>query len=210
MPDGFWVSLVVQVAIAAGTIGACIVGVFGASLKARFLPPQLKLALDQDGGSPSPVLITAPDGSSRTERSRWYHVRVTNERRISPVSSVQVYLLSIAIKDAAGEFKIKWVGEMPLRWQHQEVHSPRRSIGPTGCIDLCSVIKGKWVELHPFVELFALERIYRDVCDLVVTVQARGLEADSAPLRLRIAWNGQWSDDEATMKSHMVVQEYRA
>jgi len=44
-------------------------------------------------------------------------------------------------------------------------------------------------------------------CDLIVTLQARGLEADSELLRVRLRWTGGWSDNIEKMKDFMKVEE---
>jgi hypothetical protein len=41
---------------------------------------------------------------------------------------------------------------------------------------------------------------------LFLTLQARGVEAESNSLRLEISWDGKWSDAEAEMKRHLVVK----
>ncbi len=54
-------------------------------------PPKLVLNLENDRGVKAPVILTAPDGSTREAMSRWYHVRVDNKRRWSPATQVQVF-----------------------------------------------------------------------------------------------------------------------
>lgn len=39
-----------------------------------------------------------------------------------------------------------------------------------------------------------LQRHGAGACTFIITVQARGAEADSAPVRLKIAWDGSWHD----------------
>jgi hypothetical protein len=84
------------VAIAVGTIGAVVVALFGGWLRARLVPPKLALRLVDDRGRETPVLLTAPNGDIRKTVGRWYHLRVVNERRWSPVTEVQVFLLIVS------------------------------------------------------------------------------------------------------------------
>lgn len=77
----FWMSWIVQVAIAVGTISAVLVALFGGWLRGRLAPPRLTLRLENADGVKTPVSLTAPDGSTRETMGRWYHVRVFNERR---------------------------------------------------------------------------------------------------------------------------------
>ena len=73
--------------------------------------------------------------------------------------------------------------------------------------DLCSVVEGKWLELQPLFNSFALDAKRDTACKLLVTLQARGVEADSNLLRVKISWDGKWSDDAGEMAHHMVVEE---
>jgi hypothetical protein len=98
-----------------------------------------------------------------------------------------------------------WVGEIPMRWAHQEVNPLVRDIGHPFDCDLCSVVKEKWVELHPLVVPHALTARRREACSLIVTLQARGLEADSNLARVKIAWDGRWADGAEEMTRHMSV-----
>ena len=84
-------------------------------MRGHLVPPKLILKLKNTEGSMTPVTLTEPDGSTSETRGRWYHVRVSNERRWSPCTQVQVFLLRVEEPDAAGVFKMKWAGEIPIR-----------------------------------------------------------------------------------------------
>ena len=202
----FWLSLIAQVAIAVGTIAAVIVALFGGWLRARFAPPKLTLRLETNDGVKIPVNLTAPDGNTRQTEGRWYHLRVENERRWSPATQVQVFLLRIEEPDAAGEDRLTWIGEMPMRWRHQEIHPRVRTIGYPADCDLCSVIKEKWLELNLLITPSEINAKRRDACRLTLTLQARGMESDSNLLRVQIAWDGKWANDDKEMAQHMVVK----
>ena len=202
----FWMGWIVQVAIAVGTISAVLVALFGGWLRGRLAPPRLMLKLENADGVKTPVSLKAPDGSTRETMGRWYHVRVSNERRWSPATQVQVFLLRVEEPDAAGEFKVTWLGEIPIRWRDQEIKPLVRTIGHADDCDLCSVVEEKWLELHPLVIPHALDARRRTSCRLIVTLQARGVEADSNLLRVEIAWDGKWSEDADEMAHHMVVK----
>lgn len=203
----FWLDWVVQVATAVGTIAAVVVALFGDWLRTRFAPPKLILKLQNELGiKVDPTILTAPDGSTREAASRWYHVRVENGRRWSSATQVQVFLLRVEEPDAAREYKLMWFGEIPIRWRYQEINPLIRSIGYPADCDLCSVVKGKWLELHPIITPLELTARRREASHLILTLQARGLEGDSNLLRVRIDWDGQWADDTQEMAAHMVVK----
>jgi hypothetical protein len=202
----FWLNWVAQVAIAVGTIAVVVVALFGDRLRARFAPPKLILTLENDRGVKTPVTLTGSDGNTSETVGRWYHLRVINERREwSPAKQVQVFLLRVEEPDAAGEYKNTWVGEIPMRWAHQELSPLFRTVGYPVLCDLCSVVRDSWIELHPLVVPFALNAKRKGGCNLLVTLQARGVEADSNLVRVKIAWDGKWADDADEMTRHMTI-----
>jgi hypothetical protein len=205
----FWMSWIAQVAIAAGSISAVIVALFGNWLRARLFPPKLALSLQNPRGTRSPAILKTPDGDQRQEDSRWYHVLVENHRRlVSPATQVQVFLIRVEEPDATGENKIVWSEQIPLTWRHQEVHPIARTIGYAADCNLCNAVKGKWLELTPIAAPFALKvrRRLGESCRFTVTLQARSVETDSNLLRIEIAWDGQWADDSDEMARHLVVK----
>ena len=134
-------------------------------------------------------------------------MRVSNERRWSPCTQVQVFLLRVEEPDAAGVFKVKWLGEIPIRWRNQEIKPLVQTIGRVEDGDLCSVVKEKGFALQPLFNSYALDASRDTACQLIATLQARGVETDSNLLRVKISWDGKWSDDAGEMAHHMVVEE---
>ncbi len=202
----FWWNWGVQFGIAAGTIGAVVLALFGDWIRSRLAPARLSLAYENASkGVKTPVTLTSPDGSVRTEEGRYYYLRVHNARRWVPVTGVQVFLLRLEERDPAGRMQPAWIGEVPMRWRDQEVHPLARTIGAPAECDLCAVIKGKWIELQTLIAPLALERQRRGACHIVLTLQARGVETDSNLLRIEIAWDGLWADDSEDMARHLVV-----
>ncbi|MFZ3091218.1 MAG: hypothetical protein WA240_11425 [Nitrospirota bacterium] len=106
-----------------------------------------------------------------------------------------------------GELKISWSGEIPIQWMHQQIHPLARTIGPAANCDLCSVVKGKWVQLHPLIVPNNLAAVRREPTTMVVSLQARANEGESAITRFQISWDGKWDDGETEMARHLVVRE---
>jgi hypothetical protein len=40
-----------------------------------------------------------------------------------------------------------------------------------------------------------------------MTLQGKGIEADTTPRRLEISWDGQWADETKQMVHHFVIKE---
>jgi len=72
---------------------------------------------------------------------------------------------------------------------------------------LCHVVKDPaQVRLSPIVKGQVFDKIVGRFSRLVFTLEARGVEKDSDPLRVEVSWNGQWSDDRDTMMRNFVVR----
>lgn len=206
--EQFWWNWWVNLAVAAGTLAAVVVALFGEWLRARMFRPKLALALDNPLGVPTPIQLTSPNGESRMEAGRFYHVRVSNSARWPAATQVQVNLLRIEEPGPDGAWQMKWAGEVPLGWSLQEIRPLTRVIGPPALCDLCSVVKGKWVELHPVIVPHNLADLARrrEKVQMIVTLQAQAAEANSDLVRIQIAWNGGWEDGEAEMAKHLVIR----
>jgi hypothetical protein len=170
--------------------------------------PKLVIELEHSLGIPTPVQLTSPNGESRMEAGRFYYVRVSNPARWPAATQVQVNLLRIETLGPDGAWQIKWAGEVPLRWSLQEIHPLTRVIGPPANCDLCSVVKDKWLELHPLITPHNLAPFAqrRDRLQMIVTLQAQAAEVASDLVRIEFAWDGGWEDGEAEMARHLIIR----
>lgn len=207
-PDSqFWWNWWVQLAVAVGTFAAVFVALFGDWVKSKFFRPNLLLSLVSPKGSLTTATLQSPSGETRSEQARYYHVRVANQKNWPTATQLQIYLTRLEEFGPDGEPIIKWSGDIPLRWKFQEIHPLVRTIGPAADCDLCSVVKGKWIELHPLVVPNNLQAHRAGKADFVVSLQARSNEGESKIHRFRISWDGQWHDGENEMANHLVVKE---
>lgn len=209
LPDGFWWNWSAAAASAVATFSAVLVALFGQAFRDKFFPPQLSCRLLSADGERTTVQLTWPeDGVSRarSEEARYYHLQISNGRRWSPAREVQVVLLQVEEPGADGRLHVTWTGAAPFSWRHQEVHSALRTIGPAADADLCNVVKGKWLALNLMVHPFNLESRRAKACNLVLSIRAQGNEADSPVVRVKISWNGQWSDGALEMRRHLTVE----
>jgi hypothetical protein len=209
MPDvatQFWMNWWIQLAVGIGTIGAVLVALFAQGFRAKFFPPQLSLNIhDPEGEREIARLVSQEHPEGRAENARYYRLRVTNRRRWSPANQVQVVLLKVEMPGADMRFSATWVGDLPLAWTHQELFPTLRTIGPDAHVDLCSVIKDKWLSLHPLIVPHNFTVLYRQPVRLILSVQVKSNECDSSILRLLVAWDGQWHDGATEMRRHLTV-----
>jgi len=198
----FWWNWWVSLGVAGGTLLTVAVALFGDLIRRRFFPPILRMQLLRKAGE----LTKFTSG----EPVRYYHLRVVNERRWSPASDVQVFLTRVEEPGPNGELQVTWLGEVPLRWRHQEVVPLTRSIGPSADTDLCSVAPNDGLRLMPLIVPNSLEARRQRTCKLVTSLQARSIEGDSEVVRVEIAWDGAWEAGEAEMQRHLVVRQLLA
>ncbi len=115
-------------------------------------------------------------------------------------------LLQVQERAANGEFQITWTGAIPLGWRHQNLYPLSRTIGASADVDLCSVVKDKWLQIHPLVEPLNLEIRRRQASTFRLMLQAQGSEAESPIVQIQVAWDGQWHDGAQEMRKHLIVE----
>ena len=207
----FWV----RVAAVVATLLAVVAALFRDWFQARVFPPKLVLCQDPRGVRQRPEqshLII--DGKQHPTPSRWYHVKVKNERRLTPATDTQVVLQEIGIPNAAGTYVWQSAGDIPLGVRHENLLRPGRIVGRPLEFDLCNVYQrsGAEAEKPPLFGLCVpvpvndvpLQRT--ESFRMALSLLARSVEADSEPLKLEIVWNGQWSDETEQMANNLVIR----
>jgi hypothetical protein len=168
-----WATLSAAIA----TSFAAFVALFLRELRASLRPPKLEMQLSRENGlsvtshlySPGQVRLL----DYREERSRYYHLKVSNRRRKAnavhaPGGETKV-VGTLAEADLCSVVRDKWLA----------LH----------------------VKLVPN-DLKVRYELGEDMpVDIIVTVQARGNEVDSEERRWRIYWDGQWEYGDVEMQS---------
>ena len=215
----FWWNWWVQVAVAVGTIGAVFVALCGKAIRSKSLLPQLKLTVRSKTGEKTPRIIEhLPNGTVRYEESRYYHLTISNSRADwAPAEDVAAILVGIETKDSAGEYRLAWEGEVPMRWRNQEFVPPTRRIGPKGDCDLCCIGKESGFSLLILFPLTSLTTTAKNAVNtrdikgaytIVVRLLARcSNQATPVTFRFELAWSGKWEDGDTEMGREMVVTE---
>lgn len=205
--------LLIDGLVAAGTIGAVIVALYGR----KFYPPRLRIELVSCDGELTSVPIGTPDPdtgellNARIEAARYYRLRVRNKRRWSPATGTRLFLLQVDQQDAAGNFTPVWASDVPIVWKHTAFLGPARTVGPDAEADLFTIVRGKWLELKLLANPNNLQTRFRDGIKLELLVQAKSTERDSPLARVQVVWDGKWTDGAEEMRSHVVfdVREER-
>jgi hypothetical protein len=172
---------------------------------------KLVLAIANVLGERQQVQLQPPTGPARTEDARFYHLRVSNPSGWPKATEVQVFLVRIEEPGPDGQLQLKWASEIPVKWKYQEIQPLSRTVGPYADADLCSVIRGKWVQLHPLIlpnnlADFAIRRV---PFSMVLSFQVRSAEASSPIQKIQLSWSGQWHDGENEMANHLVIRQLK-
>ncbi|MGA2327057.1 MAG: hypothetical protein ABSH05_12315 [Bryobacteraceae bacterium] len=200
----FWWNWWVSLAVAAGTLLAVVVAIFGEKLRAKFFPPRLSLRFICPEGEGT--TLTRKDSGEVADDVRYYHLRVSNERRWSAAREVQVFLTRVEEPGPNGDLHVVWAGEVPIRWRDQEVVPLLRTIGADADCDLCRVGRNTGLSLMPLISPNNLNAHHQGSCRLVASLQARSNETDSEVARIEISWDGSWEHGDMEMKRHLAVR----
>jgi hypothetical protein len=202
--------IILETAIAVGTIGAVIVALFGQAFRSKFFPPKVSVSLSNEDGELTKLQIALPGDSSdslRIKDARFYHLRVSNARRWSPATDTRVVLIRLEEPGPDGRLQVRWTGDIPLAWRHKEVFPIYRTVGPDAYVDLCCVVDGEYFQLQTLIPPYALNPVRREPTTMVVSLQAQSTQANSAPLRLRICWDGKFDKGTEEMRSHLTITQ---
>lgn len=200
-----------DVLTAVGTVGAVVVALFGYFLPKLF-PPKLRIAIADAKGVHQAVRLIEQGGAiparARDAVARYYHVRVSNERRWTKAHNVQVMLLRIEQETTAGWVETWAGGGIPLIWQHQDMLGSVRNVGPPGYADLFNVLHNvgaQALQLTPKFGPLGVQLKFEQ-CVLRLTLQAQSDEADSRHLVLIARWDGKWQDGATEMAQHLRLE----
>lgn len=115
--------------------------------------------------------------------------------------------------DPGGRPTTVWTGEIPLGWEHAAIHPASRTLGRPARADFAVAAqdptevseRGNQLHLMPVIEPNNFQRSYYTGTQFWVTVIATSNETDSLPLRLEVAWDGQWNAGESEMGQHLKI-----
>lgn len=170
------------------------------------LPPRLRLELLSDEGEKHEKKV---EGRSGNVSYRYYHLRVSNDRRRwLPAENVQVHLIRIEEPGPDGSPEVVWSSDVPMRWRDQEFYPVAQTIGRATDSDLCCVNEDKWFTLLPLFTPYSLEKIIvkRTGFRLAASFQAKSDKVDSPITRVEIAWDGVWESGDKEMKRHLKIK----
>lgn len=195
----FWYMLC-QCVLALGTIFLAIVALWGHIIRLRWFGPKLHLTLKNPKGEVSMF----SDGVV----SRYFHLRVWNERRATPAHNIRVVIKSIYQPSADGTMsQTPLSGPLQLAWRFQGSNPQFQTIGAESICDLGYLRKGEDFKLSTFIHHISFDPIVKKGQKIIAALVALSDEGESNELKLGISWDGKWCDDSDEFVKHMVVKE---
>jgi hypothetical protein len=163
----FWLNWWVQLLIGLSTLAAVLVALFGSWIRYKVYPPKLRIRLLSRDGEEADTQFQMPIDTGGgaiiyngnvppiPAKSRWYHIHVSNDRRWAEATDVQVLLKRLEELDAAGQFKVKWAGDIPLSWRnmHNLNAGVTKVIGYPEDADLVALFSNGAKTTEPFLQL---------------------------------------------------------
>jgi hypothetical protein len=197
---------------AIGTLLVAIAAIYGDRIRGFLFSPDLRVSLYDPRGEFSPQRFKTVENGVPVEsirKTRWYHVQISNDKRFAVAHEVQVLIATLEKSGPNGlPMPTYAAGQLPLRWQHQEVYpAATRTIGRPERADPLYVTETKELALTPLFFPSSLQVTYRGRTTLWITIFAGSIETDSKPLRLQVAWDGEWDPGEAEMAQHLIITE---
>jgi len=194
-----------QFVVAFATFTAVAVALWGDRLKQKFgLGPELVLTLlDPEGELTkawiAPLLMGIPE--------RYYHLKVSNRHRWAPANNVRVLLTRLEKPAADGGLTNQALsGPLRLMWRFPEAHPQYPVVGPDHICDLGRLRQEGEFLLSTYVTPNNFAGSVKANQRMRVEIKAVADNAESEPLTVDIAWDGEWSDDTPTMATHLVVK----
>jgi hypothetical protein len=196
---------------AVGTWLVFVAAIWGERIRTWLFKPNLRVELVSSIGTlTTETIIDTRQGTQYDRPARYYNVSVVNPRRWPIATDVQIMMTRLETLSPSGTPTTAWTGEIPLQWVHQELHPLLRKVGRHAFADLAVVVNDttvgqKQLHLLPLMKPNNFERSYYTTTRIWVTVMATANEIDSPPLRLEIAWDGQWNAGDSEMARHLVI-----
>ena len=195
----FWY-MVCQWALVFVTLTLAIVALWGHIIRERWFGPKLKIALKNTKGEISKF----SDGVI----SRYFHLRVFNERRTAPAHNVRVVIKAIFRPKADGTMCLAPLsGPIQLAWQFQGSNPQFQTIGAESTCDLGFLRKNEPFRLSALYSSISFNGTVKKGEKIIVELAAFADEIESNMLKIEIAWDGIWSDDSDELIKHLVVKQ---
>ncbi|MFI5387596.1 MAG: hypothetical protein ACHQ50_15925 [Fimbriimonadales bacterium] len=178
--------------------------IYGERIRAAVLRPKLKLQLVNSIGELTTQIEQTDQAPAKSILARYFHMRLTNERRFPVAHEVEVLLTKLEDRGADGNPRAIYEDDIPFSWKYG-LYDRFRTIGHAtrATADLLFVREDR-------LQLLAhapnnLGATMLGETHIWITAVARGLEGESNPLRIKVDWDGHWDRGDAEMQRHLKI-----
>lgn len=195
--------VITQVLIAIGTVGVCILAIWGDKIRSHIAGPKLEFELHDPEGDP-----TERQNGTRTI---YYHVKIKNKRHWAPARRVRILCNSISRKPLSrGSFvQEPLVIPVQLTWAFPTFHELLPTIVKEDVCDLGYLDEGSdqfKLSLYVYPNNFR-GFINADETMRVSLIATADNFTSKSPYVLEISWDGKWSPYLDDMQKHLVIKE---
>ena len=194
--------LVIQSAVAVGTILVAVSAIWGERLRSWFAGPKLDVKLKDPRG----YVIRLANG----DRAIYYHIQVENRRRWAPAKRVRVLCTGVSKRGAGGRFvQQPWIIPLQLTWAFPQFHELLPNIPAEDVCDLGFVNEKRsafdlstYVRPNDFSGSISAHEAMR-----VTLIPSADNFTPKSPYVLEVSWDGKWSDNLEEMRKHLLIEE---
>lgn len=202
--DQFIVQTIIQLLSVLAAFLLAVIAIWGSIIKSKLSGPRLKLSLYDPGGE----RINTTGGTP----TRYYHLRVENERRSSPAKNVRIVLTKLVRQieqNGSALYSGELSGPVQFIWQHMGSVPQYPIVGPSMNCDLGCLMKDKHFALTLLFIPNNVDPIILPGQKIQIEALAISDETESNSLILEISWNGLWTEEKNEIVSHMVINEIK-
>lgn len=202
MPEAERIDIIINIAVAVGTLLVAVLAIWGDWFKKIFASPKLSVRLRSQRGNPTKF----SDGRNVI----YYHLEIENKRNWALAKGVQVMISGAWKRIADGSYKAEvMAAEIPLTWAFPQFSPINPSIRDSKVCDFGFLIEG--AEYFTPSTYFVPNNFpgYVGKGESVrygIEIQAENFRSIE-PYVVEVSWDGSWDKDLDAMERHLVVRE---
>jgi hypothetical protein len=194
-------SLLVRAFGVAATFAAVIVAIWGERIRQIWNKPRLKVSLNE------PAFNVTVSGI----RGWYYLIRVANSKPSTPAKNVRLLLTNVYKKGPDGSWREqRFSGPTQVTWRWPQWSPLYATIGPEELSTFGSLLENSNFELQLYWYPNNLQRAIAPNDPTRFQFKAVSDIAESEPLAVEVAWDGQWAEGSAEIRQHLIVKEIKA
>ena len=205
------INIVIDSAIAIGTISVAILAIWGERIRSLLSPPKLVIEAHNDFRG-DPNILTTPNGQ-RVGKGMYYHLKVVNKRPWLPIKNCRVLLMGISRRGPDNVFHpSSLVVPSQLVWAPASFSPALVTVTKEQIFDLGNICEGESA-FNP--ALYSTPNNFMGFVKENEAVRYElAIEADNYSSNIykviEVAWDGVWEFEPDKMENHLRIREIHA